>query len=73
VVDRGMIGAATIAALETADIQSILGPRKRSTKQVRDEVDNGVGVPIAGWNQLWTQMPRDRLNRVDTGRYKWPG
>jgi len=48
VADRGMISAATIAALEKADIEYILGVRERSTKQVRDEVieDDGVAVPL---------------------------
>jgi Transposase DDE domain len=48
VADRGMISAATIAALEKADIEYILGVRERSTKQVREEVieDDGVSVPL---------------------------
>jgi Transposase DDE domain len=48
VADRGMISAATIAALEKADIEYILGVRERSTKQVREEVieDDGVAVPL---------------------------
>ncbi len=48
VADRGMISAATIAALDKADIEYILGVRERSTKQVRDEVieDDGVAVPL---------------------------
>lgn len=48
VADRGMISAATIAALEKAGIEYILGVRERSSKQVRDEVieDDGVAVPL---------------------------
>jgi Transposase DDE domain len=48
VADRGMISAATIAALEKAGIEYILGVRERSTKQVREEVivDDGVAVPL---------------------------
>jgi hypothetical protein len=48
VADRGMISAATIAALEGQGIDYILGVRERSTKQVRDTVlhDDGVAVPL---------------------------
>jgi len=48
VADRGMISAATIAALEAQGIDYILGVRERSTKQVRGTVlnDDGVAVPL---------------------------
>ena len=48
VADRGMISAATIAALEKAGLEYILGVRERSTKEVRTEVieDDGVAVPL---------------------------
>jgi hypothetical protein len=48
VADRGMISAATIAALEKAGLAYILGVRERSTKEVRNEVieDDGVAVPL---------------------------
>jgi hypothetical protein len=48
VADRGMISAATIAGLEKAGLEYILGVRERSTKEVRDEVieDDGVAVPL---------------------------
>jgi Sulfatase/Transposase DDE domain len=48
VADRGMISAATIAALEKAGVQYILGVRERSTKEVRNEAieDDGVAVPL---------------------------
>jgi hypothetical protein len=48
VADRGMISAATIAALERAGLAYILGVRERSTKEVRNEVieDDGVAVPL---------------------------
>jgi transposase len=48
VADRGMISAATIAALEARGIDYILGVRERSTAEVRTEVidDDGVAVPL---------------------------
>src|SRR5512134_1667830 len=48
VADRGMIAAATIAALEASGIDYILGVRERSTREVREDVidDNGVAVPL---------------------------
>lgn len=48
VADRGMINAATIAALEKAGLQYILGVCERSTKEVRNEVieNDGVAVPL---------------------------
>jgi hypothetical protein len=49
VADRGMIAAATIAALEASGIDYILGVRERSTREVREDVidDDGVAVPLA--------------------------
>jgi hypothetical protein len=49
VADRGMISAATIAALEASGIDYILGVRERSTREVREDVidDDGVAVPLA--------------------------
>jgi hypothetical protein len=48
VADRGMISAATIAALEASGIDYILGVRERSTREVREDVidDDGVAVPL---------------------------
>ena len=48
VADRGMISAATIAALETRKIDYILGARERSSKEVRETVlhDDGATVPL---------------------------
>jgi hypothetical protein len=48
VADRGMIAAATIAALEASGIDYILGVRERSTREVREDVidDDGVTVPL---------------------------
>jgi hypothetical protein len=48
VADRGMISAATVAALEARGIDYILGVRERSTAEVRTEVidDDGVAVPL---------------------------
>jgi hypothetical protein len=58
VADRGMISAATIAALEQRDLEYILGVRERSSKEVRDVVlaDMQPSVPLA--------MPRQ--GRADT-------
>jgi len=48
VADRGMISAETIAALEAARVEYILGVRERSTSEVRGRVmdDDGVAVPL---------------------------
>lgn len=48
VADRGMIGAATLAGLQAAGIDYILGVRERATAEVRDTVidDDGVAVPL---------------------------
>jgi hypothetical protein len=48
VADRGMISAATIAALEAQRVDYILGVRERGTAEVRGEVldDDGVAVPL---------------------------
>jgi len=49
VADRGMISAATIAALEDRKLEYILGARERSTKVIRDIVlkDEAPFVPLA--------------------------
>jgi transposase len=48
VADRGMISAATIAALEQRGLEYILGVRERSTKEVREVVmaDQTPSVPL---------------------------
>jgi transposase len=47
VADRGMISAATIAALEAQKIDYILGARERSTNEVREVLhDDGATVPL---------------------------
>ena len=48
VADRGMISAATIAALEAEKIEYILGVRERTSREVRAEIidDNGLAVPL---------------------------
>src|SRR5918994_3867951 len=58
VADRGMISAATIAALEARGLEYILGVRERTAKEVRTIVlgDAGPFVPLA--------IPR--LGRQDT-------
>ena len=48
VADRGMISAATMAALEARGIDYILGVRERSSSEVRNNVieDDGIAVPL---------------------------
>ena len=48
VADRGMMSAATIAALEAQKIDYILGARERSSTEVRETVlhDDGATVPL---------------------------
>lgn len=48
VADRGMISAATIAALEAQGIDYILGVRERTLREIRETVleDDGVAVPL---------------------------
>ena len=48
VADRGMISAATIAALEAEKIEYILGVRERTSREVRAEIidDAGLAVPL---------------------------
>jgi hypothetical protein len=48
VADRGMISAATIAALGRHNIDYILGARERSKTEIRKTVleDDGVAVPL---------------------------
>lgn len=65
VADRGMISAATIAALEKLDMEYILGARERSTNVVRDIVlkDEAPMVPLVlerqhGDTQLWVKEVR---------------
>jgi hypothetical protein len=65
VADRGMISAATIAALEERGMDYILGARERSSSVVRDIVlnDDGPMVPLSldrqrGETQLWVKDVR---------------
>src|SRR5208337_3275016 len=48
VADRGMISAATIAAMQAERVNYILGVRERGTAEVRGEVldDDGIAVPL---------------------------
>jgi hypothetical protein len=48
IADRGMISADTVAALEAAKVEYILGVRERSSREVREDVidDDGVAVPL---------------------------
>jgi len=70
VADRGMISAATIAALEGRGMEYILGARERSSSVVRDIVlnDEAPMVPLVlerqkGETQLWVKEVR-----VGTGK-----
>jgi hypothetical protein len=70
VADRGMISAATIAALEERGMEYILGARERTSSVVRDIVlnDEAPMVPLAlerqhGETQLWIKEVR-----VGTGK-----
>lgn len=65
VADRGMISAATIAALEDRGMEYILGARERSSAVIRDIVlkDEAPMVPLAldrqrGETQLWVKEVR---------------
>jgi Transposase len=65
VADRGMISAATIAALEARGMEYILGARERTSSVVRDIVleDEAPMVPLAlerqhGDTQLWVKEVR---------------
>ncbi|MGX5851888.1 IS1634 family transposase, partial [Mesorhizobium sp. PL10] len=71
VADRGMISAATIAALEERGMEYILGARERSSSTIRDIVleDHAPMVPMVlerqkGETQLWVKEVR-----VDRQRY----
>jgi len=71
VADRGMISAATIAALEERGMEYILGARERSSSTIRDIVlaDRAPMVPMVlerqkGETQLWVKEVR-----VDRQRY----
>ena len=62
VADRGMISAATIAALEDRGMEYILGARERSSSVIRDIVlnDSAPMVPLVierqkGETQLWVK------------------
>jgi hypothetical protein len=62
VADRGMISAATIAALEERGMEYILGARERSSSVIRDIVLNDTApmVPLVierqkGETQLWVK------------------
>jgi transposase len=62
IADRGMISAATIAALEQRGMEFILGARERSSSDIRDIVLNDTApmVPLAldrqkGETQLWVK------------------
>jgi len=48
VADRGMISAATMAALEAEKIEYILGVRERTSREVREEIidDDELAVPL---------------------------
>src|SRR6266446_1815935 len=62
VADRGMISAATIAALEERGIDYILGVRERSVREVREQVieDDGVAIPLVIPRQSRRRRPLRR-------------
>jgi hypothetical protein len=71
VADRGMISAATIAALEAQGIDYILGVRERSTAEVRRTVleDDGATVPLTIARQKGETDLAIKDVRVDGRRY----
>ncbi|MDE2465099.1 MAG: IS1634 family transposase [Alphaproteobacteria bacterium] len=75
VADRGMISAATIAALEGQGLEYILGARERSSKIIRDLVlaDSAPMVPLVldrqrGETQLWVKEVRIGKDRYIVSR-----
>lgn len=75
VADRGMISAATIAALEGQGLEYILGARERSSKVIRDLVleDSAPMVPLVldrqrGETQLWVKEVRVGKDRYIVSR-----
>jgi hypothetical protein len=73
VADRGMISAATIAGLEKAGIEYILGVRERSSKEVREEVieDDGVAVPLIIPRQKGETQLAIKEVTLNGRRYVW--
>jgi len=75
VADRGMISAATIAALEGQGLEYILGARERSSKVIRELVleDSAPMVPLVldrqrGETQLWVKEVRVGKDRYIVNR-----
>lgn len=75
IADRGMISAATIAALEQRGMEYILGARERSSTVVRDIVlnDEAPMVPLAlerqrGETQLWVKEVKVGKDRYIVSR-----
>jgi transposase len=71
VADRGMISAATIAALEAENIEYILGVRERTSREVRTEVidDDGLAVPLVIPRQKGETELAVRETRIAGRRY----
>jgi transposase len=71
VADRGMISAATIAALEAQKIDYILGARERSSKEVRETVlhDDGATVPLTIPRQRGETDLAVKEVKIDDRRY----
>jgi hypothetical protein len=71
VADRGMISAATTAALEARGIDYILGARERSSKEVRETVllDAGAAVPLTIPRQKGETDLAVREVKLDGRRY----
>jgi len=75
VADRGMISAATIAALEERGMEYILGARERSSSVIRDIVLNDTApmVPLVierqnGETQLWVKQVKVGQQRYIVSR-----
>lgn len=75
VADRGMISAATVAALEERGMEYILGARERSSSLIRDIVldDTAPMVPLVlerqkGETQLWVKEVRVGKQRYIVSR-----
>jgi hypothetical protein len=71
VADRGMISAKTIADMEAAGVEYILGARERSTREVYEDVmrDAGATVPLAIPRQKGETQLEIKDVKVDGRRY----
>ena len=72
VADRGMISAATMAALEAEKIEYILGVRERTSREVREEIidDDELAVPLVIPRQKGATELAVRETTIAGRRYK---